>query len=205
MHIGLVIEERVPRELLADFVNDVDAKGLDLVLESRPNSGAFMGVHWLIPTAVMLYITKSYFDGFLGEMGKDHYDALKKGLKALRDRLSLVKVTLIKSAELKAPEGQPYSMFFSIWLDTQGEGHLKFLVPQDCEQHEADRAMEAFFEFMSGYFGDTLGAEHRHLMETAKPMGRTLLLAYNPKTDRVEPFDPFSEQRPVAAFPNSPH
>jgi hypothetical protein len=29
-------------------------------------------------TAVVLFITKAYFDAFFKEMGKDHYEAVKK-------------------------------------------------------------------------------------------------------------------------------
>jgi hypothetical protein len=37
-------------------------------------------VEWFIPTAIVFFVAKSYFDGFLKEAGKDHYQLLKSKL-----------------------------------------------------------------------------------------------------------------------------
>ncbi len=66
----------------------MSAPGLDLVVESRPSNGPLAGLEWLIPTGVILFLAQGYFNGFLNEMGKDHYEVLKAGLKALRRRFS---------------------------------------------------------------------------------------------------------------------
>lgn len=45
------------------------------------------GIEWLLPTAVVAYFAKPYFDGILQEIGKDHYAAIKAALKPLWFRL----------------------------------------------------------------------------------------------------------------------
>ena len=66
---------------------------------------------------VVLFIGKAYFDGFLKEMGKDHYASLKAGLKSLYSRLlgPGAPQTVVVSAGGKPSTDQPYSVLFSIF------------------------------------------------------------------------------------------
>jgi hypothetical protein len=189
MYVDLIVEEHVPLEIFDDFRAAVEVDGFQLQIDRRPKDGPFASLVWLMPTAIMLYITKSYFDGFLGEMGKDHYTCLKGGLKTLRDRLSLVKVTLFTSGANKAPTAQPYSLAFSIWIEGD-QGKVKFLIPQECEQSEADAAMDAFLDFLEAYYAGALQPAQLTKLANAPVLGRTLLLAFNPETGMIEPYHP---------------
>src|SRR5471032_377269 len=55
--------------------------------EERESNGPQAGLEWLMPTAVIFFIGKAYFDGILKEVGKDHYGLLKKGVKSLYERM----------------------------------------------------------------------------------------------------------------------
>ena len=61
----------IPEDVFAEFLRIVTAETLDLQVQSREEDGPFAALEWLVPTAVIVYIGKSYFDGFLKEMGKD--------------------------------------------------------------------------------------------------------------------------------------
>jgi len=138
--IDLVYEDRVPTQVINEFHDQVATDGLRLGLQSRPTGGGpFLGLEWLLPTAVMLFISRSYFDGFLAEMGSDHYRALKGAIKTFRDRFSRVKVTVVGTAGKTVPD-QPYSLVYSIWLEAGPDRGFKFLVPNLPPGDEADVA-----------------------------------------------------------------
>jgi len=102
--LAILHNTSIPREAFAEFEKLVAAEKLDFRIEPREEAGPFAGIEWLIPTAVIVYISKSYFDGFLKEMGKDHYALLKAGLKTLRTKLlgpEAPKVTIVSFLGLK--------------------------------------------------------------------------------------------------------
>lgn len=189
-HLGLIYTEDVPEAVFDDFVAAVSAPGLDLVLESREPDGPFAGMEWLIPTGVMLFLAQGYFNGFLGEMGKDHYAALKTGIKGLRDRFSTVRVTLIGTPG-KASADQPYSLFYSIYFEDPAGRRFKFLVPNgEAGDPEAERAMDAFGAFLEAAYDGALEPDHADEMARAQAFGGTVLVAFNPATGRIESIHP---------------
>ncbi len=189
-HIGLLHTEDVPPELFADFIGAVSAEGLDLNVESRPPNGPFAGLEWLIPTGFMLFIGQGYFNGFLSEMGKDHYVVLKPGLKSLRDRFSSVKVTLIGTPG-KVSGSQPYSLFYSIYFEGPAGRRFKFLVPNgDVGDAAAEEAMDAFGDFLAAAHAGELAPEQLDMLARAQAFGGTVLLAFNPDHGRIEPIHP---------------
>lgn len=188
--IGLIYTDDIPPEVFDDFLQGVSAPGLDVVFESRPRSGPFAGLEWLIPTGVMLFIGQGYFNGFLGEMGKDHYAALKAGLKGLRDRFASVKVTLVRTAG-KASEDQPYSLFYSIYFEVPAGRRFKFLVPNgEAGDSEAEKAMDAFCDFLASAYSGELDPDQAAMLENAPAIGGTVLMAFNPEVGLIDPIHP---------------
>jgi len=116
-HLGLIYLDEMPVEPLEEFSKAVEHPALELKQIARPNPGPYATLEWLIPTAVFVYIGKSYFDGFLKEAGKDHYLLLKKGIKALTSKYigpSAASVTLFFSKGKAASQTPKYSMIFSV-------------------------------------------------------------------------------------------
>lgn len=186
--IGLVCEDKVPEPWMQEFQAAVASDGLDLLVERRISTKAFAAIEWLMPTAAILFVAKSYFDGFLGEMGKDHYAALKAGIKQLCEHFAKVKVTLVGTAG-KVAADKPYSMLFSIYFDPSEEGVFKFLVPVDVPQSEIDIAIDAFLGFLSDYYDGTLDPDVERRLREAPNLGRTKLVAFNPATGRIDPLN----------------
>lgn len=188
--VGLIYTDDIPRAVFDDFVQGVSAPGLDFRVESRPRCGPFAGLEWLIPTSVMLFIGQGYFNGFLGEMGKDHYAVLKAGLKTLRDRFASVKVTLVGTPG-KASSDQPYSLFYSIYFEDPAGRRFKFLVPNgEAGDPEAGKAMDAFGDFLAATYSGDLDVEQMGMLAKAPTFGGPALLAFNPQTGRIEPIHP---------------
>ena len=80
-------DENVPDLIVDDIENLIKNDNLTLLVEKSSTLGIQAGVEWLLPTAVAVFITKSYFDAFLKEMGKDHYHLLKKGVNTVWQKL----------------------------------------------------------------------------------------------------------------------
>lgn len=177
-------------EISAEFHDTVATPRLHLTLEKMPSTRALAGVEWLMPTAIMLFVAKSYLDGFLGEAGRDHYVALKKGVKQVADRVGRLTVTRIGTPG-KLATVQPYSPVFSIWFQRDDETRFKFLIPVDLPPEEVDAAFDSFFTFLDGWHG-SMAQRERVPFETARAVGRTVLLAYSAETKRIEIVDPLA-------------
>lgn len=178
-------------EICAEFRDVVSADGLDLRFEQMPSTRAFAGVEWVLPTAFMVWIAKSYFDGFLGEMGKDHYVALKAGIRAVASRLARFNVSKIGTPSKFAP-APLYSLIFSVWFHRDDEVRFKFLIPIDLTEEEMETAWDSFFTFLDGWSAGAMTPSERASYKTARPLGRVVLLAYVPQTKRIEVVDPLA-------------
>jgi hypothetical protein len=124
---------RVPQRLF--LVDAVKAPGLFLVAEPRPPSGPFASLQWLVPTAVVIWFGKSYFDGFLKEAGKDHYALVKRGLSSLWPWFfgegRCVCVTAVGSQGKIRPGETNYSLVISILAEAVTGLHFKLLFLDD--------------------------------------------------------------------------
>jgi hypothetical protein len=66
-HLLLSYDETIPEVVLRTFSEMVSTPGLKVVVESRPSMRPQAGIHWLLPTAVVIYVSKAYFDAYLKE------------------------------------------------------------------------------------------------------------------------------------------
>lgn len=68
--LGILYDDTIPDALFRPFADAISAPGLVIRVESRPAPGPLAGIVWLFPTIVVLYVARSYFDGFLKEAGR---------------------------------------------------------------------------------------------------------------------------------------
>ncbi|UCV02773.1 hypothetical protein [Dechloromonas denitrificans] len=196
--IAVIHLKSIPAELFAGFAESVSSEKLNLQIQSREDGGAFAALEWLLPTAVIVYIGKSYFDGFLKEMGKDHYSLLKAGLKKLQAKLfgsSAPQITLFGSAG-KISKEQPYSLVFSIVAEAESGITFKLLVHADVSEGEYEETIAAFLEFLASFHANSLDAPMVESLNASRVVGRTLLLAFNREAKAIEPVDPVPKRGP---------
>ncbi len=190
--LAIVYVETLPASTFDDFLRVVDHEKLALEVESRPEFGPMAGVEWLLPTAVFVYLGKSYFDGFLKEMGKDHYALLKTGLKGLYSALlgpASPKVQVIGTAG-KISKDRPYSLLYSVIAEADAGLKFKLLLPQSCTEAEYEATLAAFLGFLDQFYGSTLDEATIARISSVKPMSGTILVRHNPETGLIEPVDP---------------
>ncbi|HLG45728.1 MAG TPA: hypothetical protein VKY24_05745 [Reyranella sp.] len=155
--LAVLHSEDIPDEYIEEFSVSVSANGLDFATERTSLRGPFAGIEWLLPTAVIVYITKAYFDGFLKEMGKDHYLLLKAGATALLGKVGKVRLSLVGSSGKVSSKGE-YSIGFSIILDIGANYRLKLLVQNELTEEQAERVMSSFFDFAEQFHAGLLDA-----------------------------------------------
>ena len=82
--IAVTYNEHWSSDPFQEFATAVWVENLRLVVRPIPDSSANACNEWfMIPLAGAVFFAKSYFDGFLKEAGKEHYQGLKKSLSHL--------------------------------------------------------------------------------------------------------------------------
>jgi hypothetical protein len=195
-HLAVVHVDWLPADAFGDFVESVSHQDLELLVQSRENE-VYAGVEWLLPTAAFVYISKSYFDGFLKEMGKDHYALLKNGLKALWGKMlgpKAPKPTVISSPG-KVSKDQPYSLLYSIMAET-GEGHrFKLLLPRDMTQEEYEKTVDGFLDFLEKFHSRNLDASTVEQLASTRVVGNVIPLVYDTSRQAIRTLDPLAGRR----------
>lgn len=69
-HLVIVHVDTVSEEFLSEFTTLVRTDGLSLLVQARP-SVPFAGIEWLMPSAIVAFLAKPYFESFLKEMGRE--------------------------------------------------------------------------------------------------------------------------------------
>jgi hypothetical protein len=105
------------------------------------------GLEWLLPTAVVVWLTNKYVGTLLQEAAKDHYPKLQAAVLRLvrrttgRDRQ--VKLTVIASSPEKITEPDPAAL--SVWIPRQGSPNVIFRFDQDLSVDVLGTAVEELF------------------------------------------------------------
>jgi hypothetical protein len=188
-HIAVVYSDKAPQQFFDDFQNEVAAENLDLALTPREMPKFYAALEWLIPTVVFVFVTKSYFEGFLGEAGKDHYHVLKRALVKLAGKMAQVKVTLFGTPG-KISKEQKYSLAYSIMGQLDQRKTIKLLIQNELTEKEVDEAIGAFLAFLEKVYLDELDVTTRKSLESSTAWGSTLLVAFNLETKQLDIIDP---------------
>jgi len=141
-HIVISYVDELPVSWLDEFQEDLKHHDLNVMVKSRPNS-VFASLEWTLPTLVIAYLTKPYFDGFLKEAGKNHYQILKTGIGKLLKRLYGTN-----------PEERSarYSMMFSIVVPIHAGQSLKFVFPEGVTHEEYNLITLEALNLIENYF-----------------------------------------------------
>lgn len=180
-----------------EFQKLVAPEGQELHLIERDDAETYAGLEWLMPTAVIVFIGKAYFDGLLKEMGKDHYALLKKGIKSLQAKLfgpGATQYSMTGTAG-KVQADRLYSLTFSMLAEGQEGISFKLLLPYSGDQAGYDAAVKAFLDFLSAYHCGKLDTTVIAELEAIRIVGRTVLLAYEPALKRLQPVNPLRDVR----------
>ena len=193
--IAISYARSVPEDTFAEFRGLLSAAGTPVEVEERDIDGPYAGIEWLVPTAVIVFLGKAYFDGILKEAGKDHYTALKRGLKSLHSRLVGPKApeVAVLSTAGKIRPSQVYSLTFSLLAEADDGLRFKLLIQKGASEAEYEATVTAFIAFLDAFHQRRLDATVVDELRKARVVGKSLLLAYDRKQGRVVPIDPVAK------------
>lgn len=140
-HIGVSYQVDLPDEIASEFIKNISAPGLKTLSEPRP-IGIYANLEWAMPTLLVVYILKPYFNAFLTEAGIDHYRILKNALSQL-----------LRHIFGKKPETRPKkrSQLFSIQTHTQDQRSLKFIFPEGLTHQDYDELIDNLLEILQSH------------------------------------------------------
>jgi hypothetical protein len=147
-------------------------------------------MEWLMPTMIIVYISKPYFDGFLKEMGKDHYQILKKSFVAMWDKVlgkKAPKIVLVSgnSSPNKIKNDNPYSFYFSIVSDAKENKQFKLLIDTNCSFEEYKKIINVFLDFLEQYHNNNLNDDFVEEIHK-KAISRIILVSYEKNTNNLK-------------------
>ena len=194
-HLALVYDEQVPPHLLDEFYHDLEAESL-VVQRQTYTGGVRASLDEWLPTAVCLYLAKSYFDPFLKQAGSDHYVSLKKSLKKLWKKLfgkdSTHRLMVVSaSGEIKLE----HSLFFSIYAPLNNERMVKFLIRDGCSEDEFAEGSEAFLKLLVSYHSDTPCTDTEIDLDGEAGNFRQVFIEFEMKTGSLRVVDPIRRSK----------
>jgi hypothetical protein len=194
-HIAVMYTDEVPSEVISEFREQVEAEHLALAINQRPSGGVYAIPEWFYPTALAVFIGQAYFTAFLGEMGKDHYNLLKAGLKKLWQKAvgpSAPQVYVFGSKG-KVSKNQPYSLYFAIHAEAGNGFSFKLLIQKGLSEDQYTKLVEGFLLFLEDHYRGNLSQEFVEKSKSIQVVGKIILLAYNFDSKAIEQVDPTSK------------
>ncbi len=185
------VSELIGKGNIADWCTEISNAGIDVEVIEFPNQPV-AALEWLLPTGIVLYLAKPYFETILKEAAKEHYQILKKVvLEKIYPRhigesgQKLVTVT----AGGKEKGSSFFSRTFSISTSLQkGEVNieLKLLIPENASLNDVDMAFSEFGKLI-------INEDEESLISTLvdNDSGRlwSKVLWLNPETQTIELID----------------
>jgi hypothetical protein len=202
LHIGIGYRDTVPEEIIDQLTRTIAHEKLDLRVEAAPADEVVAALEWLLPTAVVIFLGKAYFDAFLKEAGKDHYHLLKAGVASLwraffgQERALRVRIL---AAAGKVPDADPYSLAFSIVAEAEGGYRFKLLLEDSIDEHTFSAVTARFLDFLNAYHAAAGQVPLLEGIRDVRVVGRTILVAYDKEQGVfrvVDPVPPREKRQP---------
>lgn len=167
-HIGISYQEDLPSELIEEYTSSISASELKIRTESR-EIGVYASIDWALPTLVIVYLSKPYFEAFLQEAGKDHYQLLKKGT------LNLF-IHLYGSNPEKRDKKR--SRLFSAVVQLKDGRSLKFVFPEGVSIEQYEKSLEVMHELLLKHYVDHPNDQITKMASQLSMPSRSLYIEY---------------------------
>lgn len=189
--IAVAYPASIDEELVRDFVEAVELEGYPVAQHPVPDGMEYRAaIEWLMPTLLVIYVAKGYFDGFLQAAGADHYKIFKNAAGHLLQSAS--KLRPIKSFPRRdRPSSNLYSSAISIVFSIDGET-FKLLFYSDASESEICEAMSAFLRFAEMKSCGAGVGDMVILRKMAYP-GAPRLLTFSKDDGKLREIDPLEE------------
>ena len=183
----------LPYSIVSEFVEEAEGTGINVIAEER-ESGPHAGIEWMLPTAVVVYLVKPYFEEILKEAAKDHYPMLKQGL------LKLIRKLFGEKPELRQ---EKVSDIFSVMSQTSDGIQIEFLFVEGVSAEVCEETIENIFRIMREHYAnapnDRLSERVRQLEQNSP---HTIYLMYDEENKDHKILDPIKEAQKDSGHKN---
>ncbi len=145
-HIRLQVPDTFDEDLEKTLA-EIDEENLFIAGERKPPE-IWAVSEWAIPGLIVLFITKAYFEGFLQEMGKAHYEKLNFWIKRLITKGKNLKITTIASGAEKIDPSNSQSKAISIFIDLKNGQRIKLLFDEELTLSEWHQSIDEILELV---------------------------------------------------------
>lgn len=141
--------EILPEELISEEFNEISECGANVIINKRENSVS-SALEWTIPTIIVGYILKPYFETFLKEAGKEHYKILSEKIKPLLKKGKSFESKLLNASQSTEKLSKTYnqSHSISIIVETKSGRLIKLLFDNDLRLKDWEEAMDELLDFV---------------------------------------------------------
>lgn len=190
IHIYIKYPENYPDEYIETDLSEFKSDNLNIKLE-KVDYGPFAAIEWAIPTVIAAYVLKPYFESFLKEAGKEHYQLLKKGLKNLMKKGKSMNVQLLKAGESTEKLNKKYnqSLAVAIHLQTVNEREIKLLFNNDLDKSDWDSALDQLLDFVIKNYENSPNDKLTELISEFNVQNGTIYVKINSKSKSLEFYD----------------
>lgn len=186
--VHLSITKDLPAELFEDVVSELNKPGIITIPSLRENFVFAAATEWILPTAVIVgFVLKSYADGFLNEMGKEHYQVFKAGIKKIIRKIYGLENKIISTKPIDPKNDQ--SNIFSIETATKTGKPVKFLFNKDVPLADWDAYVDIAVDLMEQHYKNDENELDRQIAEMEQPVSNPIFIKYNKKSLRWEVVD----------------
>lgn len=140
--------ESVPSEWVDDFIKEVDQENFKVKKIVAEDLGLMAAIEWTIPTLVIAYLLKPFFESFLSEAGKDAYIHAKASLKQLITKNREIKVTLHSATQSIHKLSKNYDQSLSVSMKARLHEHMTITVlfDENVTEEETLQMMDGMFQ-----------------------------------------------------------
>jgi len=144
-----------PKDLPSTFTDQLEKKldrpDFKIKIIKTENPEPFAAIEWTIPTLIVAFLLKPFFETFLQEAGKDFYKLTKSELKKFILSGREIKAKYIAASQSPDKLSRNYDQSITISLKAKIHEKLKVTVlfSKSIADEEADEMLEAMFEILS--------------------------------------------------------
>jgi len=148
-------QEDIPADILSEFTEALARFEIPFQHETTERR-AFAAIEYLVPTALVLFFAKPFFEGFLKKAGEDAYASTKSAIASMAAKAASLRIRVLTSAPHKVPLESPYSRVISFYSNTKSGERVKFLMPSDVSLEVYERIVHSMLTLMREHFeGDS--------------------------------------------------
>lgn len=204
--IAVSADESVSGDLLEEFRSGLAAGNIRVFFENRESSAYATAEWWAVPTLILLFVSRKFFDAFMAEAGKDAYRFCREQFVRLIRRTTgpeadvHTQVVVSDHASKKLPPEAP--PFVSVYaLSLRGE-RVRFVFTQDLLPQSIEMAVEAMFDLLAQHYESVPHDALTALLTGARPRWGVIHLRFDQQSSawtpalREQPSDTTTQSSP---------